>query len=82
MTRNLIPFDVPGHDDDDDAQTPVVPFVPFRCPFCGRNKPRTSDVHGRLRRHRCQACGRRYRSWEMPPDCIPNWTSPPESHSE
>jgi len=49
----------------DDDTVPVVPFVPFRCPRCGRHKPRTHAVQGRLRRHQCQACGCAYRSLEM-----------------
>jgi predicted RNA-binding Zn-ribbon protein involved in translation (DUF1610 family) len=52
------------HDAGD--RTPLVPFVPFRCPSCGRHKPRTGHVRGRVRYHQCQACGTRYRSLEMP----------------
>ena len=49
----------------DDDRIPCVPFVPYRCPQCGRHKPFTSNVRGRLRAHQCQVCGQRYRSWEM-----------------
>lgn len=50
--------------DRDDGSVPMVPFVPFRCPRCGRHKPRTENVRGRLRDHRCMACGQKYRSLE------------------
>lgn len=43
----------------------VVPFVPFRCPRCGKNKPLTYAVRGRLRYHLCRACGCKYRSREL-----------------
>jgi len=68
-------------EDDDDDRVPCVPFVPFRCPYCGRHKPRTSDVDGRMRRHRCMHCGRAYRSWELDATAIPDW-KPPESFRE
>jgi transcription elongation factor Elf1 len=51
-------------DESDDTQ-PIVPFVPFRCPVCGRHKPITHGVRGRIRYHRCAACGCKYRSYEM-----------------
>lgn len=78
------PFDVKGHEDDDDAQTPCVPYVPFSCPFCGRHKPITSGPQGggRLRYHKCQACGRRYRSWQLTAADVPDWTPPPEARVE
>ena len=53
---------------EDEDSLPMVPFVPFRCPKCGRHKPRTQHVRGRLRTHICLACGARYRSIELPPD--------------
>jgi len=52
-------------DDEPDDKWPVVPFVPFRCPQCGRHKPFTYTVRGRIRLHRCQHCGTRYRSLEV-----------------
>lgn len=56
---------------------PCVPFVPFRCPHCGRNKPRTTGANGRKRYHRCQSCGRRYSSWELPSESVKDWDAPP-----
>ena len=61
----------------DDDRLPCVPFVPFRCPSCGRHKPFTSNVRGRLRVHRCQACGAKYRSWELGPESVPGWEGRP-----
>lgn len=49
---------------------PLVPYVPFDCPHCGRNKPRTGRVMGRIRYHQCLACGTRYRSLQMPPGSV------------
>ena len=68
--------------DIDDNRLPCVPFVPFRCPRCGRHKPRTSNVRGRLRQHICQACGQDYRSWELGPDSVPGWTGRPPENAE
>jgi predicted RNA-binding Zn-ribbon protein involved in translation (DUF1610 family) len=57
-----------------DDSLPMVPYVPFRCPSCGRHKPRTENVRGRVRRHTCMACGTRYRSLEMPAGAVdPNF---------
>lgn len=55
--------------DPDSVFVPVVPFIPFRCPTCGRHKPRTYSVRAMpglrtVRYHRCMACGQRYRSFE------------------
>jgi uncharacterized protein (DUF983 family) len=67
------------HDDDDDQHVrPCVPFVPFRCPFCGRHKPFTYAVRGRMRYHRCQNCNRKYRSWECGADSVTTFTPPPD----
>lgn len=62
---------------DPDDYVPIVPFVPFRCPNCSRHKPFTYKVRGRLRYHKCQACGERYRSWEMDRgEGCPGWSAP------
>jgi transcription elongation factor Elf1 len=66
------------HDDEDEGRVPVVAFVPFRCPRCARHKPTTYKVRGRLRYHRCRACGQRYRSFEVGPDSVGPWRPPPE----
>lgn len=60
-------------DTRDAATTPLVPFCPFRCPSCGEAKPRTYGKTGRIRYHRCRACGLRYRSLELqrPPLFLP-----------
>lgn len=61
---------------------PAVPFVPFRCPSCKAHKPRTYSVRkqprgGRTTRyHRCQACGQVYRSFELTPETMHDWTMP------
>lgn len=52
---------------------PCVPFVPFRCPHCGQNKPRTLGANGRKRYHRCRHCGKRYTSFEIEPDRLGDW---------
>jgi hypothetical protein len=54
--------------DQDAERSPVVPFVPFRCPHCGAVHPRTYGQRGRTRYHRCRACLRLYRSLEIDPD--------------
>lgn len=61
----------------DPDRWPVVPYVPFRCPHCLRPKPYTANVRGRLRLHRCQGCGCRFRSIELKPDEMEGWKSPP-----
>lgn len=61
------------HDDtdEDDRFTPVVPFVPFLCPYCGGCKPYTYRVEpSGLRYHRCKGCGRRYKSWQVGPEKV------------
>lgn len=52
---------------------PCVPFVPFACPWCNANKPRTTGQSGRKRYHRCQSCGRPYSSWQLEAADVPNW---------
>ena len=71
-------IDTSGLDGDDgaDDKLPCVPFVPFRCPRCGRHKPYTYAVRGRLRYHRCQHCGQRYRSWELDAKAVKDWEPP------
>lgn len=66
---------IPNNKDDNlhDSVLPVVPFVPFRCPSCGRHRPFTGNVRGRLRRHVCQACGTKYRSYELPAEAVTKW---------
>lgn len=63
------------HDDED--RVPIVPYVAFRCPRCARHKPTTYKVRGRLRYHRCRACGCKYRSFEVGADSVKGWTAPP-----
>jgi hypothetical protein len=63
-----------GNQFGEEDMLPLVPFVPFRCPSCGRHKPRTGRVSGRVRYHQCLACGTRYRSLEMPAGAVdPNY---------
>jgi transcription elongation factor Elf1 len=57
MTR---PQDLDGKD-----HLPIVPFVPFQCPRCGRTKPFTYGRKQRVRYHRCQHCGSEFRSLEI-----------------
>lgn len=52
---------------------PVVAFLPFRCPSCGRHKPFTFNVRGRIRSHQCQSCGTKYRSWEIDAAQVAGW---------
>lgn len=66
-------------DADDDGTLPIVPFVPFRCPTCGRHKPFTYKVRGRLRYHRCQHCNQKYRSFEVGADSVGDWRPPPNT---
>ena len=66
---------------EDDDHVPAVPFVPFRCPSCGKHKPRTNAVRSRpghrtVRYHRCLACGQKYRSFELRADEMGGWTTP------
>jgi hypothetical protein len=63
---------------EDDALITCVPFIPYRCPHCLRFKPDTYAVRGRMRYHRCLACGRKYKSWEIGSDSIGDtWKPPP-----
>lgn len=67
-----------------DDTTQIVPFVPFRCPQCGRPKPFTSGVRGRLRYHTCRNCGCKYRSYEVEQEDAHQWfraQDPPSSGS-
>jgi DNA-directed RNA polymerase subunit RPC12/RpoP len=57
----------------DDDTVPVVPFVAFRCPRCGRHNPFTDGVIGRLRYHVCQNCGLKYKSYELPATAVRDW---------
>jgi len=58
---------------EEPAHLPVVAFLPFRCPSCGRHKPFTFNVRGRIRSHQCQSCGTQYRSWEIDAAQVANW---------
>ena len=60
---------------------PCVPYVAFRCPNCGRHRPRTSNVRGRMRHHVCMACGMRYKSYELPATAVNDWSGqiPPDA---
>ena len=72
----------PGELDDSDDRIPCVPFVPFRCYYCGKLKPFTSNVRGRLRMHHCKHCNRKYRSWELGPEAVPDWKGIPPSEPQ
>ena len=61
----------------EDEDTPLVPFIAFRCPQCSRHKPRTYAVRGRMRYHRCLACGCKYRSLEVDASVLPDWPELP-----
>lgn len=64
---------------DDDPRFPiVVPFMPFDCPRCGSDKPRTHAVRRvdgvpTERQHVCQSCGLRYKSVEVTPEQALRW---------
>lgn len=58
---------------DFDSSIRCVPFVPFRCPNCGKHKPFTYGVHGKMRYHKCGACGEKYRSWELSAGDVRGW---------
>lgn len=59
--------------DLNDDRLPVVPFVPFRCPKCRASKPFTYGSTGRMRYHRCQDCGTKFRSLELRPTEMADW---------
>lgn len=66
------------HDDAEDGERIACePFVAFSCQTCGRHKPTTYKVRGRLRYHRFRACGQRYRSFEVGADSVGPWRPPP-----
>lgn len=70
---------LPPPDDDGQMPPPLVPFIPYRCPHCGRYKPDTYATRGRMRYHRCGFCHRRYRSWEISAESIGDtWIPPPQ----
>ncbi len=48
---------------------PCVPFVPWRCPSCRDDKPRTYGRRGRVCYHQCK-CGTVYRSIEIDPETL------------
>lgn len=66
-------------DPPDDDRLPIVPFCPFRCPRCKAAKPKTYKVLQRLRYHRCQHCGTKYRSVELNPTELHTWHAAPVS---
>jgi uncharacterized protein (DUF983 family) len=70
MTRRRAPDD---ELDDQGVELLVVPYVPVRCPSCGRHKVFTYAVRGAIRWHRCQLCGQRYKSQEMAAADVPGW---------
>jgi len=53
-----------------DDGTPVVLYLPVRCPQCHEAKPATDGVHdrndGRVRYHLCRHCSLKFRSVEVP----------------
>lgn len=56
--------------EDDDRFLPIIPFLPFCCPKCGSDKPRTHAVRRdpdapTERSHVCSNCGQKYRSIEI-----------------
>jgi hypothetical protein len=50
-------------------ETPLVPFVPVRCPRCRAGQPHTYGVRdlkaGCFRYHLCQECQLKFRSLEL-----------------
>jgi hypothetical protein len=65
--------------DPDEDYVPAVPYVPFRCPSCGKHKPRTYSVRANagqrtVRYHRCLSCGVKYRSFELTAQTMRLWT--------
>jgi hypothetical protein len=58
---------VPQEDED---RRPITPYVPVRCPRCGRTKRKTYGVQGRVRWHRCADCGINFKSLEYPPSQV------------
>jgi tRNA(Ile2) C34 agmatinyltransferase TiaS len=65
--------------DELNDQLPVVPFCPFRCPRCTASKPFTYGQKGRIRYHRCQECGTRFRSLELRRDQLQTFDPPPRA---
>ncbi len=63
------------NDDFDNDRIPAVPYVPFRCPNCQKMNPRTYGTRGRMRYHKCQSCGVKYRSFEVSRDQVKDWES-------
>lgn len=66
--RNFVPkiADPPP----DDAVMQVTPYVPVRCPGCGKSKRETYGVTGRVRYHHCADCGINFKSIEYPPSQV------------
>lgn len=56
-------------DDDDPDLYPTVARVPPRCPRCHVDRSRMTGQSrdGVFKYHRCQACGRKFRSVEVDP---------------
>lgn len=56
-------------EDDEDDDYPTVPRVPPRCPQCNANRSRVTGESrdGLVRYHRCQACGKKFKSVEVDP---------------
>lgn len=75
ISRVVHPWQEPEGNGDED-QVPCVPYVPFRCPYCGRHRPYTHGSRGKIRYHKCNSCGRRYRSYELDATAVPNWNPP------
>lgn len=43
---------------------PVVYWVPVKCPFCGHSKCPVKSSRGKFRHHKCQDCGKCFKSVE------------------
>lgn len=55
---------------EDEDRRPISPFVPVRCPRCGKSKRETYARRGRIRYHRCADCGIAFKSLEYPPSQV------------
>lgn len=56
-------------------ELPCVPFLPWRCPACNGGRTFTYGKRGRIRYHRCQHCGKRFRSLQLEQDQLEQYSS-------
>jgi transposase-like protein len=59
-----------------------VPFVPVCCPYCDDYKPFTYAVRKRIRYHRCQSCGRKYKSVQLTAASVTGFSSHPRDGTD